>query len=1429
MTFSLYQILQLQDTTLYDYLRPVDLLQLTLTSKQCKDIILSQRSLVRHSYWKYYGPVLAMYRCKSHPYLQLKTANDYLLFLHKDLGYDKLLHLNSLNWCALYNEAPVEAWNKAIWSGFSVDDRYMPQEQCRVSEWRFFYEPDINYKSLNMEEPLAVSQLDFLIILFGLYTHNQEHYAKVDMRCLRYGYVHDALKKFGLQVLVLIFNLYYDMKFHGRINRPETVSIGLFESICQQFALGDGRQVLHRLANQMEAAPNFKVLLAHYRATRDLGLNDQLDLNAYYMDAVTRVVKRYSCASTALSDEIGGDLYSHYQGLEISDRLKAEMLRYLTYDWLCKLFQQYDFIPSIEFGWLMIELSSALDENQSLVVLQQKLADKINGGCIQEAAHLLIAITSSQFIRLDFMTQFDINLFQESKDAVTQVLMKLFDYIPRLQNDYFNGWLSIAFIAFGRTLVDEQQLAMLSRLIYAYSCALGQHNNDVGEVRDCNEIVRTIGALGDFDLFQQFIKSLNAKDVSQYNERMMGRVLHILRSRYSMEQVDKLFSTLLSLYREIDDPKKTALFINYHCQEGIQGDKLREMVKSLHSEEQLKQISMNLESDVIEDLKLGPECHSSWIKEIKQVASQLKFPHNMIKVMRIANDNCGSFANAPKCVQKELLSLIESTIFMPLEQRKSRFYFFDGLPYFVFKENLIIQKYIVSWKCVKVSLNRHQIPHESELAHGFLSYVHSDKVPVRDRRSIAINSENRECQDIILGQRLMVRNCYWKYYGPQLAMYRVKQHSYLQLKTSEDYKFFLCPNLNGTDVPAWNEAILQSLDDDLDEQDSDGGDYLFSKWSDYYKYGAKNIWLTFDEYLATSPMDELLITVCREFADGTLGSLDDESDDDNEDSTSKKTQSYRRFIQKHPYVWRFGYIHDALHKYGMHAMSRARILKKLCKHFALYYSCSLVEQFEAQFIADPNLRVLQAYYRVVQELGLYDQMDVCVHMKQAVLKIIEHYQSIAGCQKTVPEDNASDLYSSMILSEGLKLELRQNLSFEWGFQQFDQVAVVNSIRSAQLMVQLLIAFDVPNGLDYYSVKELKRAFKTEQLEQSKGTVVRVIYALLGTDEIVSNASQNGLSRVFELLYSLLLNQKKELFGKVILVFSRVYDEASQDDFYYTYPHQTELLKIVNLLGGAKELVQFIVNQNAQTLSQYNTSILPYLLYEFNQKIKEDLVNKMAVRLVSFDVIGRKLKKIHTPEQLKQICSYLDADCIDALQLDNQYQSTWIQEVHKVAEQSQFPENVIKIVQLAIENCGSLDKAPEFVESRLISILMGTVVDPPEDCTSRYYFFDGLPYFVMKEKLIIKYFIQVWGFGPFLKSDRQPPAESELALGFFDYVHSNDDDDDNKVPVHDRYEMVQTFAEVVSLMGSADLKASVVELASEHGYEVYVNQDDFLFG
>lgn len=78
--------------------------------------------------------------------------------------------------------------------------------------------------------------------------------------------------------------------------------------------------------------------------------------------------------------------------------------------------------------------------------------------------------------------------------------------------------------------------------------------------------------------------------------------------------------------------------------------------------------------------------------------------------------------------------MIESTILLPPEDRKTRFYFFDGLPYSVLREDLIIQKYIVTWKCVKASPNRHEIPHESELAHGYLSYVHSDMVPERDRR-----------------------------------------------------------------------------------------------------------------------------------------------------------------------------------------------------------------------------------------------------------------------------------------------------------------------------------------------------------------------------------------------------------------------------------------------------------------------------------------------------------------------------------------------------------------------------------------------------------------------------------------------------------------------------------------------------------------------
>ncbi|KAI3643211.1 hypothetical protein MP228_012766 [Amoeboaphelidium protococcarum] len=737
MTMLLCQLLQLVDTTLYDYLRPVDFLQLTLAGKKCQEIILSQRQLVRQSYWKYYGPVLAMYRCKFHPYLQLKTVDDYLLFMHKDLEYDQVLHQNSLNWCSPQNESSVKEWNLVIRHRFSVDDRYVPFEKRRFSEWNQYYERDYYENRPNREEPLASSQMDFLITIFRQCALHRSFYAQVDleqkrfhMRFWRYGYIYDALRNAGLHALVKIFNDHYDNFSYRSPDPLEAFKQGVFGAICRYFDLGDCRLVLQRLADLFEMAPDFQVLLSYRRAARDLGLFDQLDQSKLLEESLVHLKEFHSCSYTSQKvDERG--LERHRQCFKLPDGAQSELLKEISLEWVCNRLQQFDSIRTIEFGWIVVELLAAQD--RSLITLQLKLVDKVKSGQIDEASCLLTAIASSLRVYATLKSTLNSELFQEYKGAVIQILMKLLDNCSA-QSDHYVGWVSAAISLFKSMLVDSYQL-ILPRVIQTFDYVNSDQSNDVVFFNSKSSLMfMIIYQLEGKKSFAVFLQSLNAENACNYNERTL--MLIALHCWGWEEQTCKLATKLLTLYRDNDDPQATASILNESCRVKSNCDSISQILVILHSVEQLQQISVHLESDVIEALRLGPEYHLSWIQGISRAASELKFPDNIIEIVKIANVNCGSIANAPECVQKKLAAVIESAILMPLDQRLSRFYFLDDLPYFVFKEDFIIKKYMSIWNNGGSNHDHSIVLEETEFICGYFSYVHSDKVPERDRKQL---------------------------------------------------------------------------------------------------------------------------------------------------------------------------------------------------------------------------------------------------------------------------------------------------------------------------------------------------------------------------------------------------------------------------------------------------------------------------------------------------------------------------------------------------------------------------------------------------------------------------------------------------------------------------------------------------------------------
>ncbi|KAI3649949.1 hypothetical protein MP228_005581 [Amoeboaphelidium protococcarum] len=80
------QILDLPDSTLSSYLRPKDLLQLSMTCTTMDLFIKTDRLFVRNCYWKYYGPCLTSLRIINHDYLGLQSVEDYAYFMVEDVA-----------------------------------------------------------------------------------------------------------------------------------------------------------------------------------------------------------------------------------------------------------------------------------------------------------------------------------------------------------------------------------------------------------------------------------------------------------------------------------------------------------------------------------------------------------------------------------------------------------------------------------------------------------------------------------------------------------------------------------------------------------------------------------------------------------------------------------------------------------------------------------------------------------------------------------------------------------------------------------------------------------------------------------------------------------------------------------------------------------------------------------------------------------------------------------------------------------------------------------------------------------------------------------------------------------------------------------------------------------------------------------------------
>ncbi|KAI3643216.1 hypothetical protein MP228_012771 [Amoeboaphelidium protococcarum] len=666
----LLQLLELQDSFLYEYLRPVDLLELTLTSRLVQDTLLRQKFQVRDTYFAYYGPILAMYRVKMHPYLQLKTAEDYKFFLHHDLGYDRSLYFLALGLCKPIGERRVAEWDKAILGSISADDQKEEQVSHQFNEWQQHLLLVQEYVYLSTMEHLAVSSIDFLITLFRLFatevgSKSMQRYIGSHPLVWRYGYVHDAIKKCGLQALVFVINYYFD-EIAFKVSEDVEITGPIFiRQICQYFQLGDCSQILQQLDQLMEVEPNFQNLIAYYGVAKEQGLYETLNVEAHLKASLVKIMA-HSNSQQSQPKRRNCNMERHHSLWQISVPLHDILYWNVPFDWVKQLVLHQDslVVNSIECGWFIVELLMTYSSSKSSSIVMQFMLDKIYNGHAQQAHYLLIAVTScSQDYNFGSFEHAMLDVKKDFKNEFKDVLFQVFDFLlgnPEAICHALHLRLFMAFEVF-QDILAEQQQDLLSKTIVAFSQA-HDITQDANECPHHSHLIRIIKALGGEQAFASFILIMDAETLSQCNGCILASIIYIFKWKYKGPLTDELCTRLVSLYADVDNPKLTAEFLSEMYIILDFSDAVICELKRTHTAEQLKAVCSHLSPGCIDELQLGVEYQSEWIQEIEVVSTGLPYPENIIRIVEIANENCGCFGNAPWPYRTEQKQVLEGCI-----------------------------------------------------------------------------------------------------------------------------------------------------------------------------------------------------------------------------------------------------------------------------------------------------------------------------------------------------------------------------------------------------------------------------------------------------------------------------------------------------------------------------------------------------------------------------------------------------------------------------------------------------------------------------------------------------------------------------------------------------------------------------------------------
>ncbi|KAI3636804.1 hypothetical protein MIR68_005071 [Amoeboaphelidium protococcarum] len=540
-------------SSLGQYLRPVDLLELSLTSQRVQGVLLDQERVVKDAYHAYYGPVLTAFRIREHNYLQLNTVEAVQYFLHKSILKNQTLRRYLKGLVRVDNDPGMlnQVWRRELLGYFDIE------YQAGYGE----IDPD-NYRG-----SLCAPSKDFATVLLQTYLSDRDC-CNPKIKVLQYGYAHDALKKYGLRCLMELLSNYNFNSIQEKVLPFNFLSYFL-KMLPDPFCTDIEKDVMHYF---LEEEPTYRVLSACLCILKREQLHTQLDMLVLLKEFFQKMLSKCEQQqSVNLSDNTFEDIQAESKKYAVNIGCGEVLLKY-QYQ-LSLILPQDIAVTSLSTVFALIELVQVFsaryyrqfDLYQCDNWYVKLIADKVNKGELKQAELLTVALamklprqvlddTRNSYTNFRPIVAFNPQYFKDIQSALLDVT-GLFEYTcltfaePK-DNLFRSVW------ALFKNVLSGKNLELVKLALAKYS-KLHDSASDEEEDHCSSNLHKTLHSIlseaCSCDMFVDFVES--SKDIFKYSDCILASEFcaQLVRQYDESDEACLIMLDLLERYAERTD------------------------------------------------------------------------------------------------------------------------------------------------------------------------------------------------------------------------------------------------------------------------------------------------------------------------------------------------------------------------------------------------------------------------------------------------------------------------------------------------------------------------------------------------------------------------------------------------------------------------------------------------------------------------------------------------------------------------------------------------------------------------------------------------------------------------------------------------------------------------------------------------------------